>query len=123
MATRYIGRAKLNVTWDDRAGQYKVSISVNGKHRSTQYVGAPRYSTYSVDSPEAYDQTAGAAASFETDDRGPAADALEGGYNRAGTGWDVRRTAGRKNPASRAAPRAASRARKPARKTRRATRR
>jgi hypothetical protein len=118
MATRYIGRAKLNVTWDDRAGQYKVSISVNGKHRSTQYVGAPRYSTVSVDSPEAHDQTAGAAASFETDDRGAAADALASGYNRAGTGWDVRRT-GRKNPASRAA----SRARKPARKTRRATRR
>lgn len=114
MATRYIGNAKLAVTYDDRAGQYKVAISARGKHLSTQYVRPPNaHRGYGVDNPKAYDEAASAAASFEVHEGGPASDALESGYAMSGTGWNVRRSATRKN---------APRARKPSRPTKRPSR-
>ncbi len=68
MATRVCGRVKVNVTWVDRDNQYRCALSVGGKRRGTQYVGAPASMRQAVDSAAAYDSAARAAVSFALSD-------------------------------------------------------
>ena len=67
MAKRYSGRSVVTVVYDDKRGQYKVSVATEGKNRWSGYVGAPR-SGGAVDSPASYDRTAQAALAFALDD-------------------------------------------------------
>lgn len=73
MATRYCGQVKINITLVParhmpHGEQYKCTLSNDGKRLGTVYVGAPIYLTKGLDSPEMYDETAGAAISFALDD-------------------------------------------------------
>jgi hypothetical protein len=87
--TRYCGNAVIRCSYNDRQGQYECKIAVGGKHRDTQYVGAPASSRLAVDSREAFDRAAHAAVSFAEYD-GCLNDAdLES--NADGSGWRIRR--------------------------------
>lgn len=68
MATRTSGNTKISCTWRDRENDYKCALSVGGKRRGVQYVGAPRHLTAAVDSPSAYTDAARAAVSFALND-------------------------------------------------------
>jgi hypothetical protein len=64
MAIRKSGSTQINCVWRDRENHYKCALSVQGKRRGVQYVGAPRHLTESVDAPAAYTAAARAAISF-----------------------------------------------------------
>lgn len=100
MATRYIGNARLTITYSDRRGDYRVVIIAGPTLalRETVFVRPPAARRgYGVDNPKAYDEAAHAAASFaEKDD---VQYALASGFGESG--WIVRRTPpARRNPCS-----------------------
>ncbi len=68
MATRTCGKVKIQCTYRDASDDYRCVLSVGGKKRGVQYVGAPAHKTMPVDSPKAYSAAAHAALSFATDE-------------------------------------------------------
>ncbi len=68
MAIRQSGSTQVSCIWRDRENDYRCALSVLGKRRGVQYVGAPRHLTASVDAPSAYTEAARAAISFALND-------------------------------------------------------
>jgi hypothetical protein len=91
MAKRYSGLATVTLTYDDRRGDYKASVSVGGHSVWSGRVGAPRSGGGAVDSPKAYDDTAHAAISFAVDEHPDLADGVVE-YDRDGYGWHISRS-------------------------------
>jgi hypothetical protein len=89
MALRYSGTLTIRVTYNDR-GYYNASISRKGRNLWSGTVGEPRHLSHSVDSPEAYDETAHAALSF-ADNEG--AD-VSRSADHTGSGWHIARKPG-----------------------------
>lgn len=87
MATRVCGRVKINCVLEVARGmphghQYKCTLSKDGRHLSTQYVGIPQHLTQAIDCPEAYDDAARAAVSFASND----GEISDGGLAWSGSG-------------------------------------
>lgn len=114
MATRYCGRATVNVKYDPNArghrSNYWCTISIGGKHAYSTWVGSPASGFghgIGHDSPKAYDETAHAALSFamgdkaETSDGTSVEEAID--YNSSLSGYAISRSKPkRSNPRRRA---------------------
>jgi hypothetical protein len=67
-AKRYCGRVTVRVSFLHSHGVYRCALSVGGKPRGVLEIRPPAYLENAVDSPKAFDSTAGAALSFAVAD-------------------------------------------------------
>lgn len=87
MAKRFCGHGFVTIKFEDRSNTYRCTVDDGEGGQGRVSVGLSGRLDKAVDSPEAYDEVAGAAISFACDDRTVSSDRFESD-NR---GWVIRR--------------------------------